>query len=252
MPLVTGYDIINTAASNLNLTQVGVALQGPQADDAFKRLNRMLGGWALQKLTIPATAGETFPLVGGKGGPSNPYTIGVGGNFNTDKPPSPDYISAVKLAMGGTTPVIEIDRVLYTREAYQDIAIKELSNEMFTGIYYFPTAGPLGFINLWPVPDTTLHKLVLYHDSPLTSFVNLTTPYSLPLGYDEALIYQFERRMAGAYGRVMPADDALLAAQGMRLIKRNNVELTDMPNDFGCDRRGGYDINLGGPHNGAA
>ncbi len=248
MSMVTALEIVTSAFQNLNVFQQGQSVPSAMGDDGFKRLNRMLGQWALQNLTIPATAGETFPLVAGKGGPSKPYSIGPSGDFNTDKPPSADYISSVKLALGGTTPVVEVQRVLYTRDMYEAIAIKELSNAMFTGLYYVPTANQLGRINLWPVPDTTLHSLVLYHDTPLTSFADLVTPYSLPLGYDEALIYNLERRLATPYGRQMPADDALLAASGMRLIKRNNVELTDMPNDFGHSRRNGWDIQTGDYH----
>jgi hypothetical protein len=254
MSLVFALDIITASFQNLNVFQQGASIPNAQANDAFLRLNRMLGGWALQQFTIPATVGETFPLVAGQGGPSNPYTIGIGGNFNTDRPSSPDYISGVGLKLGGTTPAVEIQRVLYTKDAYQAIAIKELQNALFTGLYYAPLkSGSLGNVNLWPVPNTSLNSLVLYHDSPLVSFADLsTTKYDLPLGYDEALIYNLERRLATPYGRAMPADDLLLANAGMRLIKRSNVGVLDMPNDFAYDRRGGYDINVGGPHNGGA
>ena len=247
---VVALDLITAAFTNLNVFQQGASIPPAQAQDAFRRLNRMVGSWAIQPLTIPATVGETFALTAGKGGPSNPYTIGVGGDLNTDRPPSPDYINGVGLILGGTTPAVEIQRVLYTRDAYQAIAIKELTNALFTGLFYTPTAsGRLGIVNLWPVPNTTLHSLKLYHDSPLTAFADLsTTTYTLPLGYDDALIYNLEKRLATPFGRAMSQDDKDLAVEGMRLIKRSNVELTDMPNDFGRDRRGGYDINVGGSH----
>jgi hypothetical protein len=249
---VVALDLVTAAFQNLNVFQQGASIPNAQANDAFLRMNRMLGIWAAQPFTIPATVGETFALVAGKGGPSNPYTIGIGGDFNTDRPLSPDYISAVGLKLGGTTPAVEIQRALYTRDAYQAIAIKELSSALFTGLYYVPTrSGVLGTINLWPVPNTTLHSLVLYHDSPLVAFADLNaTTYDLPPGYEEAIIYNLERRLATPYGRAMPADDLLLANAGMRLIKRVNVGLLDMPNDFARDRRGGYNINVGGPHNG--
>ena len=247
---VVALDLITAAFRNLNVLQQGALVPQPLADDAFKRLNRMMGAWALQPLTIPATVGETYPLVAGKGGPSNPYTIGPGGDFNTDRPPSSDYINGVGLILGGTTPAVEIQRVLYTRDGYQAIAIKELQNALFTGLYYTPTAnGLLGLINLWPVPNTPLNSLKLYHDSPLSAFADLNvTTYTFPPGYEEALIYNLERRLANPYGRALPADDLAMAVAGMRLIKRLNVELTDMPNDFGRDPRGGYDINVGGSH----
>ena len=206
---VTALDVITAAFENLNVFQPGASIPSPDSQGAFNRLNRMVGSWAIQPLTIPATVGETFALVAGKGGPSNPYTIGVGGDFNTDRPPSPDYINGVGLILGGTTPAVEIQRVLYTRDGYQAIAIKELQNALFTGLYYTPTAsGLLGLINLWPVPNTTLNSLKLYHDSPLSAFADLNvTTYTFPPGYEEALIYNLERRLANPYGRALPADD---------------------------------------------
>ncbi len=254
MSTVTALQILTPAFQNLGVFQQGQSVPSAMADDAFKRLNRMLGGWALQSLTIPTETRDVFTLTAGKGGPSNAYSIGVGGDFNTDKPPSSSSITGVGLVLGGVLPAVEIPRVLYTNDAYRSIAIKELPNALFTGLYYNPTyATAFGTINLWPVPTTPLHQLVLYHQSPLTSFVDLTTPYSLPLGYEEALVYNLERRLAGPYGRALPADDLQLAASGMRLLKRANVALTDMPNDFAGGGRGAlYDINVGGPHNGAA
>ena len=54
---------------------------------------------------------------------------------------------------------------------------------------------------------------------------------------------------------LMPQKQALVLAHpflsiSSRLLKRNNVPLVDMPNDFARDRRRGYDINVGGPHTG--
>lgn len=249
---VTALDIVTAAFQNLNVFQQGATVPAPQANDVFLRLNRMISTWATQSTLVPFIARDVFPLVSGKGGPSNPYTIGVGGNFNVTRPTSRKAIqnAGLLLAPVATSPAVEIQRAIYSDDSYAAISIKELPNALFTGIYYDATyAGGLGTINLWPVPDNALNSLVLYHESPIAQFANLsTTAYTFPDGYEDALIYNLERRIAGPYGRTMSDEDKLLATNGLRLIKRNNVNIVDMPNDFAADVRGGYDINVGGSH----
>lgn len=247
---VYALDLITAAFGNLNVFQTGATIPAPMAQDGFLRLNRMIGMWAIQTYTIPSIERHAFPLVANKGGPALPYTIGTGGDFNIPRPPSQGHITNVALILGGTSPAVETARAYYTDDGYAAIVIKTLPNALFTGVYYDPTSsGAFGEIFLWPVPDNALHQVVLYHEAPLAAFADLNvTAYTLPPGYEEAIIYNLERRLATPYGRALPADDKLLADTGMRLIKRNNVNLIDMPNDFARDRRGGYDINVGGSH----
>lgn len=253
---VTALDLITAAFENLNVFQPGASIPAADSTSALARLNRMISQWATQSTTVPFIAREVFPLVAGKGGPSLPYTIGLGGNFNIVRPSSQKAITGVGLLLApvASAPAVEIPRAMATDDGYQAIAIKELQNALFTLLYYNATyAAGLGSINLWPVPNTTLHSLVLYHEAPLGQFADLsTTTYTFPDGVEEALIYNLERRLATPWGRAMPDEDQLLASQGLRLIKRNNVQLTDMPNAFGRDRRSGYDINVGGSHSGGA
>ncbi len=241
MNTVVALDLITSAFENLNVFQPGASIPAVDSQGALNRLNRLLGQWAIQSLTIPNVTRDVFALTGGKGGPSNPYSIGPGGDLNTDKPPSAAYITGVSVLLGGTLPAVEVPRAFYTDDAYNAIAIKDQPSSLFTGLYYNATyTTGFGTVNLWPVPNTNLNSLVLYHESPLVSFADLFTTYTLPLGYDEALIYNLERRLAGPYGRAMPADDLLMANAGLRLIKRNNVGMSDMPNDFARSRRAGW------------
>ncbi len=242
MNTVVALDLITSAFENLNVWQPGASIPAVDSQGALNRLNRMLGQWALQSFTIPNVTRDVFTLTAGKGGPSNPYSIGPGGDLNTDKPPSSAHITGVGLILGGVSPSVEIARALYTDDGYNAIPIKELPNALFTGLYYNATyTTGFGQVLLWPVPNTNLNSLVLYHESPLVSFADLSaTSYTLPIGYDEALIYNLERRLAGPYGRAMPADDLLMANAGLRLIKRNNVGMSDMPNDFARSRRAGW------------
>lgn len=243
---LTAGAIIARAYRGLNMFQGGASIPAFMELDAFDRLNAMMGVWAQQSLTVPAIARDVFALVAGKGGPSNPYTIGVGGDFNTDRPPSQTSITGVGLVMGGTSPVVEIQRTLYTDDGYTSISIKELSNALFTGLYYNPTfAGDLGMVQLWPVPNTNVNSLALYRRRQLTRFANLTTTYDFPPACEEALVYQLEDRLAGPNGRAMPDSDRRLGVAAFDIFQRSNVKLADQMNDFAKDRRAVYNIISG-------
>lgn len=243
---VTALAIIKRAYRGLNVFQSGASIPPFMSADALESLNGMLGTWAQLSLTIPAISREIFPLVAGKGGPSNPYTIGTGGNLNTDRPPSQSSITGVGLVMNASTPAVEIARALYTDDAYEAISIKELTNALFTGAYYNPTfTGGFGTIQLWPVPDNAINSLALYRRRQLSSFADLTTSYDFPPGTEDALAYGLEERLAAPTGRAMPASDHALGVAAFDILQRSNVKLSDLANDFAKDRRGVYNILTG-------
>ncbi len=205
---------------------------------------------AIQSLTIPVIAREEFALVAGQGGPSNPYTIGPGGDFDTTRPAD---IYGAGLILGNTSPAIEIPRGVVTDDGYEAIQIKELSNALFTTVYYnatFTSSGR-GTIFLWPVPDTSANSLVLYRSQQLTEFATLTTSYTLPNGYEELFIYNVAERLALTVGMTVAlpvlAEVKDRARLAMGLVKRANYKLTDMPQDPAVthDQRGGYNILSG-------
>src|SRR5882672_10811936 len=103
---VTALDIITATFQNLNVFQQGATVPAPQANDGFKRLNRMISMWATQSTTVPFIERDEFTLVSGKGGPSNPYTIGIGGDFNIPRPTSTKAIknAGLLLAPVSTSP----------------------------------------------------------------------------------------------------------------------------------------------------
>ena len=146
---------------------------------------------------------------------------------------------------------VEIPRAVITDDAYQAIRIKNLSNTLFTTVYYNPTA-PLGTIFLWPRPTTAANQLVLYLQNVFTGFATLTTQYDFPNlpGYTEAIQYNFDKRLRIAYPLATARPDIdEMAAKTLGLIKRANNKLVDLPTDaltLAKDPRGGYNINTGG------
>lgn len=243
----TALTLITQSLGTLNIFQAGEAISNDIAQDCFARLNGMMGQWALDGLTMPAESREVFPLVANKGTIANPYTIGVGGHFNTARPVSQVVITGIGLLYNGPTPPVEVRRTLYTDQAWQAVATKDQTGVEFTGAHYTPTyAGGFGTFQLWPVPDNAVNSFVLYRKQPLGQFVTLSASYDLPLGYDDAISDNLAMRLATPYGRPLTPELRDAATTSLNLVKRANVTMSDLKVDpmFGGNP-GGYDIYRG-------
>src|ERR1035437_7552044 len=155
----------------------------PQAlmADGFRRLNMMMGSWALQAFTIPVIGLDVYPLIAGKGSSVNPYTFGPGGDLNAPRPTS---VSGAGLLLNNALPdPVEIPRGLLTDDAYGNIRVKDLTSTLFTNAYYNLTySGGLGSLYLWPVPTDMTNSLVIYWPEQLGLFTSQTASYDMPEG----------------------------------------------------------------------
>ncbi len=255
MSVTSGNIIVNGALELIGVKDPEATATGAMLTTGLRRLNMMIGQLNLQALTSPFTLREVFTLVAGKGGTgavgsaTGPYTIGVGGNFNTTRPTS---LIGAGLLMGATVfpNQVEIPRAVLTEDAYNAIQVKDLPNSMFTGVFFDAAyAGQLATIALWPVPDTTLNSLVLYRRSLLATITNGTATYDLPEGANEVLEYQLAIRLAPTFQVSLQtiSDVAEQAKAALRTFKASNVQMADARNDapFGGTARAGYDITTG-------
>lgn len=216
--------------------------------DAFRRLNTMMGSWSLQRLTIPVEAREVFPLISGKGTPSNPYTYGPTGDFVSSRPLK---LNACGLLLN-TNPSqpVEMPRAVITDQDYQQIRIKTLPNQLFTQVYYNATfANGLGTVNLYPVPDNALNSIVFYRDAQLGKFTTPTAIYELPEGSEEPIEYNLAKRLLDVYSVDVQRKQNILdiARSSLAIFKRSNMPMFDVPCDplFTPTWSHGYDINVG-------
>jgi hypothetical protein len=110
--------------------------------------------------------------------------------------------------------------------------LKQLTGTMFTNVYFNATY-PLATIFLSPTPNIADNDLVLYLEQQLSQFVDLTTEYAFPQGYDEMLEYQLGTRLITPYG--VPSDIAAdvrgMAMSALANIKRTNTKMVDIGND---------------------
>lgn len=252
MPTVTATQLMTDVFEELNIYQPGDTVASADSTKFLRLLNLMIGQWAQQHLTIPAVSRLVFPLLANKGSSTNPYTLGTNGDLNTPRPPNQNSIVAAGLILNASSPTVEIPRGVMTTDGWNMQRIKDLTSTLFTDIYYRPdfAGNPiLGSLFLWPVPLDLTNSLVLYVKAALTTFADLTTAYSIPDGYDETLYLNAARRVARPFGRV--ADETLRADayNALMVIKRSNIQLSDLQNDFGTLGTGhvsrGYNLQTG-------
>lgn len=244
---LTGY--IAPAFYLLNVYQVGAPITAANAQQALQLLNNMLGGWAQITATQTVVAREVVATVSGKGGPSNPYTWGPGGDISSAKPANQNSVTGAALVLTTPSPTVEVPLAVLTDDMWQAIQIKDLSNSQPTCVYYqasFATTG-LGTLNLWPVPNTGMNTLALYRRQQVGPFADLSaTSYYFQEGMDEALMYNLAKRLCAPFGRPVPPDIDEFARESFAGIQRANAKMSDMMNDMAWStQRGLYNINTG-------
>lgn len=235
--------VIRAALGDLGVTDLesGEQPSAAQAADALDRLNAMIASWSIHHLAIPVITREVFDTVASQGS----YTVGVGGDFDTVRP---TWLTGSGLLLMSSSPPVEIPRGIMTEDAYEAIPIKDLESGLWTNVYYRPTyAGGLGQIHLWPVPNVSTNKCVLYRGVGVTGFTNLTTAAQFPPGYFEAFQYNLAKRLAIPYGKPATEDIVGMARESLFAIKRQNTRMVDLAVDPGLTmgQTGGYNIQTG-------
>lgn len=238
---ISALQIINDAFELINVLGQGETLESDEADRGLRLLNQIVAQYALQPLTKTAIAREAFTLVSGQGTPANPYTIGIGADFDTTRPIR-IWNAALNITSASTP--FEIPIEVYSDQAYEAIALKTQTAPYPTGLYYSPTyASGWGSIFLYPVPTET-NDLILYLEQALALFASLTTPYDLPPGAAPMLTYKLAKRLHRPYGREWSAALESDLNEYTAVFQRANTKMVDLTLDAALTRNpwGRYNI----------
>lgn len=231
-------DLARKALRTIGAVGQGVSMSANDLDLAFEAANDMIDAWAAVRLTIFQTLLKTFPLVANQGSPTNPYTIGVGGDFNV---PRPTFITTATMQVLTTTPPFKINLRPLEDDEYGLLTIPGLLSALSESFYYngkFDTSGAdagLGEFFLYPVPNGQQPvELVLQLPTPMTGFADkTTTDYTFPPGYAEALRYQLAKRLAVEFGKTMSPENQQLAIDTFAIIQRPNAKIPNLRCDYG-------------------
>ena len=211
-----------------------------EAGRALIRLNLMLGEWSGGTLMARGTIEEAFPLVAGQ----VPYTIGIGGQFNTSKP--------VRVTGGFIRDQYGVDSPLgtITADEWDGLIDKLTSPARPIAVYYDP--GPtqqisqMGVINVYYPPDNSgPYTMFLRQDKALTS-VGLQDILYFEDAYFKAIMYCLAEMLWRPFhsgSEPIPPDILRHARDAKRTIEtwnhRQFVSDTGLP---GTSGPGVYDI----------
>ena len=237
-------ELLTAALKRINVVQAGQVATGDDLRDAFRFANVWLDSMANERLMIPFVQRTTFPIMAGKGAPTDPYTVGLGGDISIPKPVFLDKLNYVDTAIPGGN---EIPLFMLTDQAYQGLVAKTLTSTYPVYGYYSATyAAGLGSLYLHPIPTANTSIGVLYSPSALQQFTSLTQALILPPGYLFFLQENLAVFFASTFRENLPTDPGLIASARAtkRNIKAMNVPMVDLAIDQGALFGHGYKSNI--------
>ena len=220
--MTNARSIINQAARKIAVVGRGQVMPAEEAQDALTALNNMIKGFGAGSGVDYNEKRNTYNLTGAVS-----YTIGPSGNFNTVRPSD---VSSAYISVGGTDyPLNQINS-----EQYSQIVDKNILG--IPEFFYYQNNTPLGTIFMYPI-GASGYTLTLITREQDAAFVDLTTEYDLPEGYEEMLVYNLALRLAPEYEKPVPAE-VKTTALASKLAFESFVRRNDYPTsniDIGTD-----------------
>ena len=207
----TAIDLITRAMKLAKLIAAGETPTAEESVDALAVLNDILENWSTESLSVWGSANDTVSTVVGQA----TYTIGPGGNFNTDRPKA---ITGAYVTYSGVDYTLQVIGQLQ----YNDIGLKTQQQAIPERLLYVADF-PLGLITLWPVPSQIM-PLVLTNERLITQLATLATAVNYPPGAVKALRYALAMELATEYGSPVDAVLGSLAADAKADYKRANKQ----------------------------
>lgn len=183
-------EVLDSAARKLGLIASSETLTTAEYANCLSILQVMLRSYSAEQINVNASVSETFTLTAG----TALYTWGITtGDIATVRP---NQLLDASILSDTTTYPLNI----ISEAEYIDITAKTTSgtpSSIFIQYTY-----PLVNLYLYPVPDAAV-TLNLYSLKPFTetaSFTAITDTLSLPVNYQEPVIYNLAIRMATEFG----------------------------------------------------
>ena len=211
----TALDIIKGSLRLIGVVDADEAPTSSESEAALLAMQQMIESWSSDNIMIPYITNESFSLVIGTAS----YTVGTGGDFNTDRPQS--ILDAyIRTSAGG-----DLGLEIIGEKEYNRINSKGYSGQP-TRLYYVPEY-PLGKIYLDAAPSDATD---IYIDSlkPLSSPTALTTSISFPPGYDRALRFNLAVDLAPEYGTSVRQEVVFAADSALENLKTKNLRVPEL------------------------
>lgn len=233
--MATTKDLIKQALVNIGVTDAGEEPGPEELNDSHDLFKQMVDAWSLERLLVPGVVHESFDV--DTVGAANNYTIGTGGDLNTDWPMR--IVSCRARDSGGNETVIKITG----HKNWGNIDYRN-TVEIPSFVYHnstYPLA-TLYFDKIWLAGYTI--KLISWKE--ITALPALDSSLAYPPGYELALRSNLQLMLAPAFQRPISKLDKTTAKASKKAIKRlNHKPLTARVDEGLLGRRRGYNIDAG-------
>ncbi|GMR21486.1 MAG: hypothetical protein BMS9Abin36_2087 [Gammaproteobacteria bacterium] len=237
MAAKTAQQLVTAAYRKSGAVSSGQDPTSAESADGLEAMNAMLTSWSEQNITVPYRVEDVIPLITGK----TEYTMGSGGDVNTDRPLS---MADAWLTDSGGDVSYRFEITMMLRE-FTRIANKNESSRPGRG-WYEPVY-PLGKLTLDVNPDQT-YTLHVWSLKQLSEFSALASSSTLPPAYDRAIIFNLALEIAGELGSPMDPLNMKLANDAFKSIRNANLarRVNNLAMDSALRRRTIYDIHSDG------
>lgn len=256
----TATDLCSAALKDSGAYGVGQTPLAEDITDAKARLQWMLQQWQRKRwfvyhLVTYSCVAQSDPTGQFQG--KQVYTVGPGGDFNTDlriRPQTDEYdshfgagyatsarpnrIESAYLRQLTMSQPNQIDYPLtqiFSMEDYNRIALKGLSS--FPGYYFYDTSWDLGLLYPWPIPQANIYEVFISCREQLPPmFTQAAMLLDIPWEYYNAMVLQLAIRLRPKYGIVALQGDPLpgLAKDALNTLKKANFQISriQIPGDL--------------------
>jgi hypothetical protein len=228
---MTVKKIIELALKQINAAS---ALELPKPvdyQDCLDMLNNLGDSWSAEGALIYAYSREEFTLTAG----DNEYTIGSGGDFNTERPA---FIDSAQLQYPNSNVDYRVDVVPQNKF---DLGSLKTTQGQPTMLFYNPEY-PLGRIYLYYTPDQAF-TLRLNLRARLGEFTSIDDTLQFPEEYRRALVFNLAMDIANMYGFEPPRTTVQIARESkatvMSINAANDSNIAEFDNTMASRTRRG-------------
>lgn len=227
---MTVRDLITGSFRLLGVLASGEQPAASEMQDAFASLNSMLDSWKLERLMVYAILPQTFTLVAGK----KTYTMGPGGDFDTDWP---TRIEKIQLNYNTSGVPINLPIDILNLDQYQQFTVPNTTSTIPQWMYP-DDAYPLRSLSFYPVPSI-VNTVDIFTWGLINSFATIDDDIVLPPGYERAMRSNLALEIAPEYGKMPSQVVAAMAQDSKAKIKSFNIKPLYMQVDNALTSRGG-------------
>lgn len=182
-------------------------------NDGFDTLNRLLDAWQIDSRKVFAIRPDQYPLTGGvqfyligTGAPAS--TVINGNTYVGIDTPRPTQIEEANIIINTASPgPPRYPMAIINAQEWASISVQQIPFGIPQALWYdfnFSKYGTavdgLAAISLWPGPQSS-YPLELFTWQQLQQFADLTTSYTFPPGYGDAVMWSLAEKL-GPFARM--------------------------------------------------